>query len=194
MAENIVALQFADNDTTFRAQSDLLNSDLGGSVVASAIVAKDAAGNVTVPQGADAGAGAATAGGSLIGVLVGILGGPLGMLLGWGVGATTGALIDADRDDDADTALDLVGAKLAAGRNVLIVEIHEDDVATLDAFAAANGATLVRASVDEVTAEVEAEQEALAEARDAARRQLRAEHKAERKAEREAKRAARHAG
>lgn len=193
MTENIVALQFADNDTTYRAQSDLLNSELGGSVVSSAIVSKDAAGNVTIPQGDDSAAGAGTATGSLVGILVGILGGPLGVLLGWGTGAVIGAAADADRGDDADTALDLVGGTLLPGRNVLIVEIEETTNDALDAFAANNGATLLRKSADEVSAEVDAAQDALAQARSAAREQLRDQHKAERKAEREARKAEREA-
>ncbi len=188
MTKYVVSIQFPNDDTTYRAFSDLQSSEAGSSVLTSAILEKDDQGNVTVPQGSDPAGGGGFVGGSLIGMLVGILGGPLGVLLGWGVGATIGAATDADRADDQLSAIDMLGRNLQPGRNVLLLETDEDDTAVLDAWAARDGGTVARETLDEVEVELQAERNAIAAAQKAAREQL----KQQRRAEREAKREARH--
>lgn len=190
MTTYVVSVQFPNDDTTYRAFTDLQNSEAGSSVIASAIVAKDDQGTVSVPQASDPRGGGGLVGGSLIGMLVGILGGPLGVLLGWGVGATIGAASDADRSDDQVSAVDLLARTVQPGRNVLLLQTDEADTAVLDAWVAQEGGTLVRTSLTEVENELEAERDAVAAAQKAAREQL----KAQRKADREAKREARHDG
>lgn len=189
MTKYVVAMQFENDDATYRVYSDLGNSEVGLAVVSSALVAKDDQGHISVREASDGRAGSGYVGGSLIGMLVGILGGPLGVLLGWGVGATVGALRDSDRANDEMTAVDVLSRSLQPGRNAILLETDETDTAVLDSFAERNGGTLVRQPLEEVEEEIKAEQQAVAAAQKAAREQLKDQRRADRKAEREAKHA-----
>lgn len=185
MTDYLAVLSFTDDSDAYKALSDLRGSVVANEVSAAAIVARDADGKISIPDGVDGASGSGFAAGSLIGMLVGVLGGPLGMLLGWGVGAATGSLVDADRSDDQDSAVLALARGIAPGRNALVLQTSEDSEQALDDFAAAQGATITRRPLDDVLAEVEAEEEAAEEARDAANAKLREQRKAERKENRE---------
>lgn len=190
MAEYVALVTFPENATTYQAFSALKTSPVSSVVDVAAIVEKDAAGKLSIPEGYNGEFGAGLGTGSLIGALVGVLGGPLGVLLGWGLGAGIGALSDSDRAEGKSSALLEFSQSIPAQRNVLALQTVEDDPRALDDFAAHYNGQVARRPLDEVIAEVEAAEAASRQAAAAAEKELKEQKKQERKESREARIAA----
>lgn len=180
MTDYAAIITFPSKSVTYEAFTKVRDASGDYGLTAAAIVERDDAGKLKVPEGDDSVIGSATLGGSLIGVLIGVLGGPVGSLLGLAVGATSGALVDATRADQGDEVLVSFAQALPAGSNAIVAETSEADTSVLDGFVAQYGGTVTRRPLDDVIAELEANEEAADEAAKAARKALREKKKAER--------------
>ena len=110
---------------------------------ASAIVARDPSGKLSVKEITDEGHGGAAVG-ALIGGLAGLPGGPLGVT----VGAAGGALIGGSADlvnQHAETAFaEKISRDLAPGRAAIVVELADDEVIPFQTLMEAIGGSVVR--------------------------------------------------
>jgi len=110
---------------------------------ASAVVARDSGGKLTVREITNEGLGG-TAVGALIGGLAGLPAGPLGAA----IGATGGALIGNSADLINQRAevefADKISRELAPGKAAIVAEVDDDQVAPVEALMEANGGNLVR--------------------------------------------------
>lgn len=177
MSKYVAIVVFPGQSDAYRALTELGASSAGASVKGGAIVQKDAAGVVTVPESAgDGGVGFAT--GGLVGMLVGMLGGPLGMLLGWGIGGAAGGFADVSNADEKEAVLLELAKAVPPSSNALVLETDEPDFVALDAFAAERNATVTRRDYDEVLGELEAQEAALKAAQKAAKEELKAKKRA----------------
>ena len=116
---------------------------------ATAVLAKDAEGSVSVKQSLDSGPiGAAT--GLAVGSLVGLLGGPVGVA----IGALTGTVAGAVRDFWAvGVGLDFIEEatqRLQPGKVALVAEIEEEWVIPVDSALEAVGGQVLRRTRTEV--------------------------------------------
>ena len=101
------------------------------SLYATAVIAKNPAGTISVKQSADEGP-AGTALGMLTGSVVGLLGGPVGVVAGASMGGLTGALFDL-RDADIDiTFVDEVSKALRPGKAAVLADAEETWSAPVD--------------------------------------------------------------
>lgn len=185
MAEkNVVAISFPEKSKAYEALTVLKNLNVEGgiSLDTAVVVARDAQGTVTLPDGQDNVTGVGIVSGGLIGMFIGLLGGPLGMLLGWGAGALIGGAVDADRISDADDVVAEFTKALPTDSTAVIAEVTESSEAILDSAVTAIGsAVIVRRPAIEVLAELEAAQEAAEAAAKEARRVVREQKREERK-------------
>ena len=141
-------------DTELAAQAGLqalnkLHADGDITVYATGVMAKDAAGVVSVKKSMDPGPiGIAT--GLAVGGLIGLLGGPAGMA----VGALTGTLAGAVRDFwAAGVGLDFIeeaAQRLQPGKVALVAEIEEEWIIPVDAALEAAGGHVFRRARSEV--------------------------------------------
>lgn len=180
MADYAAAMTFPTDATTYEAFSKLSGDHDGFRIRAAALVERDDAGRLRVPEQKHLHIGAAYAEGSVLGLLVGVLGGPVGMLLGWGVGATVGALVDAHRVEEGTEAIAEFGQIVPTGGNAILAETTEETTDALDAFVAGLGGTILRRHREEVIAELEAQQIALEQAQLAARKAIHEDKRRER--------------
>ena len=108
-----------------------------------AVIAKDAKGNVSTKEAADAGP-LGTAVGALVGGLVGVIGGPVGAAAGLVGGAYIGSLNDLFNYGVGEDFLSKVSTELAPGRSALIAEVAENWMVPLDTRMEALGGTILR--------------------------------------------------
>jgi len=113
-----------------RALKDL-HRDGEISLFATAVIAKDQAGIVSVKQSADQGP-AGTALGMLTGSVVGLLGGPAGVAAGLSLGGMTGALFDLNKTDVDITFIDDVSKALSPGKAAVLADVEETWSAPVD--------------------------------------------------------------
>jgi uncharacterized membrane protein len=181
MTVNVIAVTFDEQSKAYQALSALKGLDREGRIElkSAAVVERDAAGQLHLPEGTDNASGEGFAAGGLIGMLVGILGGPVGMLLGLGTGGLIGGLYDVDQADMQDQTLAEVGRHVAPGRNALLAEVDEYAGDVVDAAMTAQGGAVLRRSADDVLAEIEAAQEVAEEAQRQARKKARERKKTE---------------
>ena len=116
---------------------------------AMAVLARDAAGKVSVKEASDRGPSGAGVG-LAVGALVGLMAGPLGVV----AGAATGTVVGAIRDFwVAGVDLDFVEEaekKLQPGKVALVAEVDEEWVVPVDAALEASGGTVFRRARSEV--------------------------------------------
>lgn len=119
-------------------------------VYATAVIAKDANGQVSLKQSMDAGP-IGTGMGLAVGSLIGLLGGPMGLA----VGAMTGTVVGAMRDLwVAGVGLDFIEEAqtlLLPGKVALLAEMEEEWVIPVDTALEAAGGRLLRRSRTEVS-------------------------------------------
>ncbi len=108
-----------------------------------AVIAKDAAGSVSIKEAADAGP-LGTAVGALVGGLVGVIGGPVGVLIGATGGTLIGSLTDLFNYGVGGDFLAEVSSGLGAGKTAIVAEIAESWTTPLDARMEALGGTVLR--------------------------------------------------
>ncbi len=126
-----------------------LHADGDITLYASGVIAKDAAGKVSVKEAAGQGP-VGTGVGLAVGSLIGLLGGPVGVV----VGAATGTMVGAVRDFwVAGVGLDFVQEaeiSLLPDKVALVAEIEEEWVIPVDSALEAVGAQVFRGTRSEV--------------------------------------------
>lgn len=181
MTVNVIAVTFDEQSKAYQALSTLKGLDREGRIElkSAAVIERNAAGQLHVPEGADNVSGEGFAIGGLVGMLVGVLGGPIGVLLGLGTGALVGGLSDVEHADMQDQTLAQVGRHVPPGRNAVLAEVDEYADEVVDGAMTAQGGTVLRRSAADVLAEIEAAEEAAEEAQHQARKKARERKKAE---------------
>lgn len=175
-----VAITFPTHATTYEAFSKFSGDNEGFKVRSAALIERDAAGVLSMPEEKHVHFGVGYAEGSVIGLVVGVLGGPIGMLLGWSIGATAGALVDVHKLERGSEAIVEFGGMIPPGGNAILAETTEEDTVPLDAFVADLGGTIVRRTREEVISELESQHEATVEAQRAARAAIHEDKRRER--------------
>ena len=180
MTVNVIAVTFDEQSKAYQALSTLKGLDREGRIElkSAAVVERNAAGQLHLPEGTDNASLEGFATGGLIGMLVGVLGGPVGVLLGW-VPAGSRGLYDVDQADMQDQTLAQVGRHVPPGSNALLAEVDEYADGVVDGAMTAQGGNVLRRSADDVLAEIEAAEEAAEEAQHQARKKARERKKAE---------------
>ena len=148
-----------------------LHRDGDITMYASAVIAKDAQGQVEVRQAADRGP-VGTLVGIVTGSLVGLLGGPVGMAIGAYVGGTGGVLYDLFSAEFGGDVVDDVSEALTPGKAAVVADIDEYWVTPIETRFGALGAMTFRRLPGEVADEQLARE---AEATKAELEQLQAE-------------------
>jgi uncharacterized membrane protein len=112
-------------------------------VYASAVVSRDATGQVHIEQTADEGP-IGTATGLLTGSLIGLLGGPIGLAIGAGFGSLTGLAFDIGNESVNVAFVDEVASALGKDKHALVAEIDESWTVPLDSRMEAIGGIVFR--------------------------------------------------
>jgi uncharacterized membrane protein len=173
--ENVVDVDFTDDDSAFQALTTLKELDSQGQikVVEAAVVARGDDGRIQTKDQVGDDNLAGTASGGIVGLLIGVIGGPLGVLLGGATGLLVGSLYDLADADDTDSALSEVSKTVQAGRNAVLAQVVEQSPEVVDTAMARLSGTVLRRPVYEVENEIAAAQEAQREAKKEARKKLR---------------------
>jgi uncharacterized membrane protein len=119
------------------------------SLYALGVIAKDAAGVVSVKQAADSGGSGAVTG-LAVGSLIGLFGGPVGLAVGALTGTLAGALSDALTVGVGIDFVEEAGRCLQPGRVALVAEVEEDWVILVDARMEAEGGVVFRRARDDI--------------------------------------------
>jgi uncharacterized membrane protein len=122
----ILVAVFDTEAAAFEGLSALKDLHREGAITlyATAVIAKDASGTVSVKQSADPGpVGGAL--GMLTGSLLGLLAGPVGVAVGAWAGGLTGLLFDLARSGIGADFLDEVSQALTPGKVALLAEVEE---------------------------------------------------------------------
>ena len=132
MNKMLVAV-FESENAAFEGLSALedLHKDGDITLYASAVIAKDKTGKISIKQAVDDGP-VGTAVGLLSGSLIGILGGPVGMAVGASLGGLAGLIFDTDKSGVDVTFLDDVSNSLTDGKVAVLAEIEESWTAPVD--------------------------------------------------------------
>jgi uncharacterized membrane protein len=151
MKDKIVVAIFDDERKAYQGSKALNDLDAKGSITlyASAVIAKDANGKVTVKQTADEGP-LGTGVGLFTGSLIGLLGGPAGVAVGALTGTAGGLLYDLASLGVGDDFLDEVGRQLKPGKAAVVAEIWEEWEMPLDISMEAVGGNVLRRTRGEI--------------------------------------------
>ena len=185
--DKMIVVIFDNEKKAYKGVKALKDLDAEGSITlyASAVIAKDAGGKVTVKQAADQGP-LGTGVGLITGSLIGLLGGPVGVALGASAGTFGGVLYDLAKVGVGEDFLDEVGQKLQPGKMAVVAEVWEEWVMPVDTrMEAAGGVVLRRARGEVLDSQIERDAAALkaeiadlkterAQARDEAKARLQA--------------------
>jgi len=120
-----------------------LHAKGGIKLYASAVVARDSSGKLSVREITDEGLGG-TAVGALIGGLAGLPAGPLGAVIGAAGGAAVGISADLLNQGDEAKYADKISRALAPGKAAIVAEVDEDGVMTFETLMKAIGGAVVR--------------------------------------------------
>ncbi|MFI5167801.1 MAG: DUF1269 domain-containing protein [Thermoanaerobaculales bacterium] len=172
--DKMLVTVFDNESKAYEGSRILKELDAEGSIglYATAVVAKDDSGKVTVKQAADDGP-LGTAAGLFAGSLLGLLGGPVGVAVGAGVGTLGGAVYDLSRIGVNDDFLAEVEQQLQPGKAAVVAEVWEEWVMPVDTRIEGAGGTVLRRAREEV---VDAQLEREAAALKAEIAALKAEH------------------
>jgi uncharacterized membrane protein len=108
-----------------------------------AVMAKDAEGQISIKEAAEAGP-LGTAVTALVGGLVGVIGGPVGVLAGAAGGALIGSLADLYNYGLGEDFVRKVSTELAPGRTAIVAELVENWTIPLDTQMERLGGTVLR--------------------------------------------------
>jgi uncharacterized membrane protein len=169
-----VVVVFPNEKRAYDGTGALKELDAEGSLTlyGVAVIAKDAAGKVSIKDAADAGP-LGTAVGALVGGLIGVIGGPAGMIAGAAGGTLLGSLTDLFNYGVGEDFVTKVSQELGSGKTAVVAEIDETWTTPLDTRMEALGGTVLR------TWRADFEDEQIAKevaAEDAEFEQLRAEY------------------
>ena len=173
--DKMIVVVFDDEKQAYEGSKALKDLHAEGSITlyASAVIAKDADGNVTIKQAADRGP-LGTGVGLLTGSLIGLLGGPVGLAVGATTGTFAGSLYDLAQVGIGGDFLAEVSQVLSPGKIAVVAEVDEEWVTPLDTrMDALAGVVFRRARGEFIDAQLE--QEIAADRAELAA--LKAEHK-----------------
>lgn len=182
--DRMLVVVFDTEKKAYEGKQALLQLDGEGSIVlyAYAVVAKDAAGTVTVKQSDDQGPLGSLIGTSL-GSLIGLLGGPVGLAVGASLGLVAGSTVDLSNARVGGDFVDDVSKQLRPNRFAVVAEVQEEWTTPVDTRMEATGGIVFRRALSDVEDTIDDEDTAAMQA-DLA--QLKAEH-AQARADRKAK-------
>ena len=140
-----VVVTFDDSAMLHQATEALkkLHSEGSNKGYASAVVAKDPSGELSVGHVTKEGHGG-TAVGALIGGLAGLPAGPLAVTIGAAGGAFIGNSADLINQRAEGEIADKISRELAPGKAAIVAEIDEDGLISFEALMEAIGGTVVR--------------------------------------------------
>jgi uncharacterized membrane protein len=140
-----VVIVFPNESRAYEGTRALMGLHAEGSLTlyGMAVIAKDAAGSVSIREAADAGP-LGTAVGALVGGLVGVIGGPIGVLAGAAGGTMIGSLMDLFNFGIGEDFVSRVSQELGAGKTAVVAEIVETWTSPLDTRMAALDGTVLR--------------------------------------------------
>jgi len=140
-----VVVTFDDSAMLHQATEALkkLHSEGSNKGYASAVVAKDPSGELSVGHVTKEGHGG-TAVGALIGGLAGLPAGPLAVTIGAAGGALIGNSADLINQRAEGEIADKISRELAPGKAAIVAEIDEDGLISFEALMEAIGGTVVR--------------------------------------------------
>ena len=140
-----VVVTFDDSAMLHQATEALkkLQSEGSNKGYASAVVAKDPSGELSVGHVTKEGHGG-TAVGALIGGLAGLPAGPLAVTIGAAGGALIGNSADLINQRAEGEIADKISRELAPGKAAIVAEIDEDGLISFEALMEAIGGTVVR--------------------------------------------------
>ena len=140
-----VVVTFPDAAMIHRATGALekLHTERGIKLYASALVAKDPSGKLSVREVTKEGLGG-TAVGALIGGLAGVPLGPLAVTLGAAGGAIIGNSADLLNQHDETEFTEKFSRELAPGTAAVVAEVGNDGLTAFEALMKAIGGTVVR--------------------------------------------------
>jgi uncharacterized membrane protein len=161
----ILVAVFNSEAVAFEALSSLksLHKDGDVTMYSTAVLVKDASGNVSVKQAADDGP-VGTALGMLAGSMVGLLAGPLGLAVGASVGGLTGLISDLSKSGIDVQFVEDVSKALAPGKAAVLAEVEESWTAPVDARLGKLGGMVFRRLRSEVVEDQLARESAAFEA------------------------------
>lgn len=140
-----------------------LHKDGDITLYATAVLAKDKSGAVSIRQAVDVGP-VGTAIGLLTGGLLGILGGPAGVAIGASLGGLTGSLFDINDAGIGATIIDDVSVALTPGKVALLAEVEEGWTTPVDSRLEGLGGVVFRRLRSEVVEDQLLRESAAAEA------------------------------
>ncbi|NPV07689.1 MAG: DUF1269 domain-containing protein [Anaerolineae bacterium] len=161
MNKMLVAV-FGSESAAYEGLSALKDLHKSGDITlyATAVIAKDYSGAVSVKQAADEGP-VGTALGMLTGSLIGLLAGPVGVAVGASVGALSGAAVDLGRSGVGLDMVDEVSAALLPGMVAVLAEVDETWMSPVDTRLGALGGLVFRRLRSEVVEDQLARESAL---------------------------------
>jgi uncharacterized membrane protein len=173
-SENVIVVNFAENDNAYETMTLLKELDSQGQVdlAGAAVVVRDDDGHVLVKDDVADESHSATLGGGLIGLLIGVIGGPFGVLIGGATGVLVGSLFDAHDGDETESVLSDVSSSVQVGRPALVAEVTEQSTEVIDTAMRGIGGEVLRRSLDDVEAEIAATEQAQRAAKREARKLL----------------------
>lgn len=163
MDDKIVVTIFDNEKNAYEGSRALNDLHAEGSITlyASAVIAKDAAGKVSVKQMADPGP-MGTGLGLVTGTLIGLLGGPVGVAVGATAGTLGGILYDSAEAGVGEDFLEEVGKQMTPGKVAVVAEVQEEWVMPLDTrMEAAGGVVIRRARREALDAQIERDMDVL---------------------------------
>jgi uncharacterized membrane protein len=151
MEDKMIVAIFDDEKKAYEGSRALKDLHAEGSITlyASAVMAKDADGKVTIKQGTDEGP-LGTGVGLVTGSLIGLLGGPVGVAIGACVGTFGGVLYDLAKVGVGGDFMDEVANHLLPGNVAVVAEVNEEWVMPIDSRMEAAGGVVFRRARKEV--------------------------------------------
>ena len=149
--DKMIVVVFDSESKAYEGSKALKELHDEGSITlyASAVIAKDAGGKVSVKEAADEGP-IGTAVGLATGSLIGLLGGPVGVAIGAYVGSFGGMLYDLATVGVGEDFLAEVGGQLKPGKTAVVAEVEEDWSMPVDTRMEAAGGVVLRRGIGEV--------------------------------------------
>jgi uncharacterized membrane protein len=149
--DKMIVVVFDSESKAYEGSKALKELHDEGSITlyASAVIAKDAGGKVTVKEAADEGP-LGTGIGLLTGSLIGLLGGPVGVAVGAYVGTFGGMLYDLANVGVGEDFLAEVGRQLQPGKTAVVAEVGEDWSMPVDTRMEAAGGVVLRRGLGDV--------------------------------------------
>ena len=151
MDNKMIVAVFDNEKNAYEGSKALNDLHAEGSITlyASAVIAKDAAGKVSVKQLDDHGP-VGTGVGLVTGTLIGLLGGPVGVAVGVSAGTFGGMVYDLAKVGVGEDFLQEVARQMTPGKVAVVAEVQEQWVMPLDTRVEAAGGVVIRRTRGEI--------------------------------------------